>query len=95
MSSDYEQETDKEAQAENDSVRMREKEEKNKLISILEESKRNKKLSAKTAMEAKEVIENTDIMQVITSKEVMEILSCHTTKARTLLKTMESQEVIK
>ena len=52
-------------------------------------------LSLKTASDAEKVIEKVDRMQVITSKEVMKILSCKTTKARQILKEMESNGLIK
>ena len=43
------------------------------------------KISIKYATEAKAVITGTDILQVITYKDVMVILSCQTTKARLIL----------
>ena len=48
------------------------------------------KISHKNAMDAAIVIENIDIMQIVTSKEVMKFLSCQTTKARMVLKMMEA-----
>lgn len=53
------------------------------------------KFPAKDAADANAVITNVDTMQVITSKEVMRILSCQTTKARLVLKMMETQGLIK
>lgn len=52
-------------------------------------------VSSKDAADAEVVLENVDVMQVITSKEVMKILSCQTTKARLVLKMMETQKLIK
>lgn len=52
-------------------------------------------VSSKDAADAEVVLENVDVMQVITSKEVMKILSCQTTKARLVLKMMEAQKLIK
>lgn len=52
-------------------------------------------VSSKDAADAEVVLENVDVMQVITSKEVMKILSCQTTKARLVLKMMEAQRLIK
>lgn len=45
--------------------------------------------------DVKIVVENVDTMQVITSKEVMRILSCQTTKARLILKMLEMNGLIK
>lgn len=50
---------------------------------------------AKDANNIRKIIENLDSMQVISSKEVMEVLGCQTTKARQILKTMEQQEFIR
>lgn len=49
----------------------------------------------KDAADARAVITGMEILQVITSKEVMRILSCQTTKARTVLKMMERNGLIK
>ena len=51
------------------------------------------KISIKYATEAKAVITGTDILQVITYKDVMVILSCQTTKARLILKKMEENDL--
>ena len=53
------------------------------------------KVPSKDAADAKAVIAGVDILQVITSKEVMRILSCQTTKARLVLKMMEGNGLIK
>lgn len=53
------------------------------------------KISIKYAIEAKAVITGTDILQVITYKDVMVILSCQTTKARLILKKMEENDLIR
>ena len=53
------------------------------------------KISIKYATEAKAVITGTDILQVITYKDVMVILSCQTTKARLILKKMEENDLIR
>lgn len=67
----------------------------NGLIARLCQMETDGKISAKDASDAAAVIENVDVMQVITSKEVMRILSCQTTKARLVLKMMETQGLIK
>lgn len=41
------------------------------------------------------MITGTDILQVITYKDVMVILSCQTTKARLILKKMEENDLIR
>ena len=53
------------------------------------------KISIKYATEAKAVITGTDILQVITYKDVMVILSCQTIKARLILKKMEENDLIR
>jgi ATP-dependent DNA helicase RecG len=47
------------------------------------------------AKDADAIIHDIDIMQVITTKEVMRILACQTTKARSILKMMRKQGLIK
>ena len=66
--------------------------EKDALIELLHRRKDEGIVSRKDAVL---VIENTDIMQVITTKEIMKTLSCRTTKARMVLKMMETQGLIK
>ncbi len=53
------------------------------------------KVPSKDAADAKAVITGVDLLQVITSKEIMRILSCKTTKARLILKMMERTGLIK
>ena len=53
------------------------------------------KISIKYATEAKAVITGTDILRVITYKDVMVILSCQTTKARLILKKMKENDLIR
>ncbi len=65
---------------------------KDALIELLHRRKDEGIVSRKDAVL---VIENTDIMQVITTKEIMKTLSCRTTKARMVLKMMETQGLIK
>ena len=69
--------------------------EKDALIELLHRRKDEGIVSRKDAADAVLVIENTDIMQVITTKEIMKTLSCRTTKARMVLKMMETQGLIK
>lgn len=52
---------------------------------MLHQMEMTKKVPLKDVADAKLVVEHVDIMQVITSKEVMMILSCQTTKARSIL----------
>lgn len=68
---------------------------KDRLIARLCQGKDDGEISAKNAADARAVIENVDVMQVITSKEVMRILSCQTTKARLVIKMLEKQGLIK
>ena len=68
---------------------------KERLIEKLCQGKDDGEISAKNAADARAVIENVDVMQVITSKEVMRILSCQTTKARLVIKVLEKQGLIK
>lgn len=65
------------------------------LTAMLQTAARNGELSGKDAADAQAIIDNMDVMQVLTSREVMKILSCQTTKARLVLKKMESQKLIK
>ena len=65
---------------------------KDALIELLHRRKDEGIVSRKDAVL---VIENTDIMQVITTKEIMKTLSSRTTKARMVLKMMETQGLIK
>lgn len=59
------------------------------LIEILKKKEVGGRVSSKDAADARRIIEEVDIRQVISSKEVMVILSCQTTKARLVLKMME------
>lgn len=68
---------------------------KDNILYMLHQMKMTKKVSFKDVADAKLVVEHVDIMQVITSKEVMIILSCQTTKARSILKMMEANGLIK
>ncbi len=68
---------------------------KDALIELLHRRKDEGIVSRKDAANAVLVIENTDIMQVITTKEIMKTLSCRTTKARMVLRMMEAQGLIK
>lgn len=68
---------------------------KDALIERLIQMKAAGKVPSKDAADAKAVIAGVDILQVITSKEVMRILSCQTTKARLVLKMMEGNGLIK
>ena len=77
-------------QGENASIQI-----KNVLIDKVEKLKEAGDLSKNFTLDAMKIIEQIDVMQVITSKEVMNILSCQTTKARSTLKKMESYELIK
>jgi len=52
-------------------------------------------LSNKDSIDIEAITENVDIQQMISSKEVVGILGCQTTKARQILKTMEQQGVTK
>ena len=65
------------------------------LIEKLNRMEVSGKISIKYATEAKAVITGTDILQVITYKDVMVILSCQTTKARLILKKMEENDLIR
>ena len=65
------------------------------LTEILNRMEVSGKISIKYATEAKAVITGTDILQVITYKDVMVILSCQTTKARLILKKMEENDLIR
>lgn len=65
------------------------------ILYMLHQMEMTKKVSFKDVADAKLVVEYVDIMQVITSKEVMMILSCQTTKARSILKMMEANGLIK
>ncbi len=51
------------------------------------------KRKEKDAADVKKIIDGIEEMQIISSKEVMKILSCQTTKARLILKTMETHEL--
>lgn len=55
------------------------------ILYMLHQMEMTKKVPLKDVADAKLVVEHVDIMQVITSKEVMMILSCQTTKARSIL----------
>lgn len=68
---------------------------KDALIERLIQMEADGKVPSKDAADAKEVIAGVDILQVITSKEVMRILYCRTTKARLVLKMMEGNGLIK
>lgn len=68
---------------------------KDALIERLIQMEADGKVPSKDAADAKAVVAGVDILQVITSKEVMRILSCQTTKARLVLKMMEGNGLIK
>ena len=68
---------------------------KDALIERLNQMEAAGTVSYKDVVDAKAIIADVDILQVITSKEVMRILSCQTTKARLVLKKMEAQNLIK
>jgi ATP-dependent DNA helicase RecG len=69
--------------------------EKDGLMTKLQELELIKAITKKDASDAEKIIENVDVLQVITAKEVMMILSCKTTKARLILKVMESNGLIR
>ena len=69
--------------------------EKEGLITKLHELESIKTVTRKDASDAERIIENVEVLQVITAKEVMIILSCKTTKARLVLKMMESNGLIR
>ena len=77
-------------QAENASIRQ-----KDALIKRIIQLKEAGTISQKDATNVKTIITDMDIMQVITVKEVMSILSCQTTKGRSVLKMMEMLGLIK
>ena len=68
---------------------------KDALIEIMKKREIEGQVSSKDAADAGLIIEEVDIQQVISSKEVMRILSCQTTKARLVLKMMEENGLIK
>lgn len=68
---------------------------KDALIEILKKKETGGQVSSKDAADARLIIEEVDVLQVISSKEVMMILSCQTTKARLVLKMMEGNGLIK
>lgn len=68
---------------------------KDALIEIMKKREIEGQVSSKDAADAGLIIEEVDILQVISSKEVMRILSCQTTKARLVLKMMEENDLIK
>lgn len=68
---------------------------KDALIEIMKKREIEGQVSSKDAADAGLIIEEVDILQVISSKEVMRILSCQTTKARLVLKMMEENGLIK
>ena len=59
------------------------------LIEILKKKEVGGRVFSKDAADARLIIDEVDIQQVISPKEVMVILSCQTTKARLVLKMME------
>lgn len=69
--------------------------EKDALIEILKRKETGGQVSSKDAADARLIVEKVDVLQVISSKEVMKILSCQTTKARLVLKMMEGNGLIK
>ena len=77
-------------QAESASIRQ-----KDALIKRIIQLKEAGTISQKDATNVKTIITDMDIMQVITVKEVMRILSCQTTKGRSVLKMMEMLGLIK
>lgn len=68
---------------------------KDRISYMLHQIEMTGKVSFKDVADVKIVVENVDTMQVITSKEVMRILSCQTTKARLILKMLEMNGLIK
>lgn len=68
---------------------------KDALIEMLKKKETGGQVSSKDAADARLIIEEVDVLQVISSKEVMMILSCQTTKARLVLKMMEGNGLIK
>lgn len=68
---------------------------KDELIEKLHHLKETGGISAKDAEDAQVIIDKTDTGAVITSKDIMRILSCKTTKARSTLKTLETCKFIK
>ncbi len=76
----------KDASIQGESASIRRKEE---LHQKLIRMKSSGELSPQNADEARLIVQEMDVMQVITSKEIMRVLSCQTTKARRVLKMME------
>ena len=68
--------------------------EKKELMKKIDRLSHEKKITAREAVSASMIIDRMDILQVITSTEVMKILDCQTTKARRILKLLENQGLI-
>ena len=99
MSASFESETTENASIQNDFASIGRNDasihDKTALIGKLKNDEKAGKLSNKDSIDIEAIIENVNIKQVISSKEVMGILGCQTTKARKILKTMEQQGIIK
>ena len=68
---------------------------KDSLIEKLRQLKQDGTVSLKDAVDAEKVIASMEPLQIISSTEVMNILDCQTTKARLVIKMMETQNLIK
>ena len=68
---------------------------KDRLLDNLKAIEADGSITPGEAKDAGAIISDIDIMQVITTKEVMKILACQTTKARLILKMMKKQGLIK
>lgn len=67
----------------------------NRLLAKINQLQTSKTISSREAAEAQKIIESIDDKQVITSNDVMRILTCQTTKARSILKIMQINKIIK
>lgn len=67
----------------------------NRLLAKINQLQTSKTISSKEAAEAQKIIESIDDKQVITSNDVMRILTCQTTKARSILKIMQINKIIR
>ncbi|WP_051437610.1 ATP-binding protein [Eubacterium xylanophilum] len=65
------------------------------LIDIIMQKEKTKEISEKDSTDAQKIVGELDIMQVIDSEDVMKILDCKTTKARQILKVMNTNKIIK
>ena len=68
--------------------------EKKELMKKIDRLSHEKKITAREAVSASMIIDRMDILQVITSTEIMKTLDCQTTKARRILKLLENQGLI-